>query len=163
MRKIPLALLLAFLSLSAYSFAATISLPDKNVDEGASVEIPVTVDDAKGITGFQFTVTYDTEALEASGADAGDVTSGWMITANTYDTGEMKVTGLDTSLSGLQSISGSLVNLQFKVIGKPGKKCNLAFTVCKLSDSAGNKISSICKDGNIKIKTSGKGKTKPQR
>ena len=159
MKKVLLALVLIFLGVTSQAFAATISVPDTNADAGGEVVIPVNVDNAKGIAGFEFNITYDASALKATGAVAGDITSGWMITPNTTQSGQIKVAGLDTSLTGLSGVSGTLVKLQFKVLGKPAKKNTLAFAVCKLSDSKGNKIVSTCKQGDIKVS----GKVKPQQ
>lgn len=159
MKKVLLALVLIFLSATTHAFAATISIPDTSSEAGGEVVIPVKIDDAKGIAGFEFTITYDAITLKATGAVAGDITAGWMITPNTTQSGQMKVAGLDTSLIGLSSVSGTLVNLQFKVLGKKVKKSNFEFTVCKLSDSKGNKIVSTCKPGEIKVS----GKAKPKQ
>jgi hypothetical protein len=160
MKKMLLALVLVFVSLSVQAFAANISTPDTDADAGATIEIPVMADSAKGTAGFQFTVSYDASALQAIGAEAGDLTSGWMITPNVSESGQMKVAGIDTSLTGLRNGSGKIVKLQFKAVGKPGTKSTLSFTTCKLSDGSGNKIASTCKEGQIKIKGGGKGKTK---
>ena len=99
MRRLPWAFFLILLSISTHAFAATISIPDNDAVAGAEVEIPVTVDDAKGMAGFQFTITYDASVLQATGAAVGELTSGWMITPNTTDKGHMKVAGVDPSLS----------------------------------------------------------------
>ena len=160
MKTMFLALAVIFVSLSVQAFAANISIPDTDATEGATIEVPVTVDGAKGTAGFQFTVSYDASALQATGATAGDLTSGWMVTPNTNEAGQMKVAGVDTTLAGLQGSSGSIVKLQFKALGKPGAKSTLKFTTCKLSDSMGNKMASACKEGQIKIKSGGKGKSK---
>ena len=160
MKKMLLALTLVFVSLSAQAFAANIMIPDTDSDAGATIEVPVTVDSAKGAAGFQFTVTYDASALQATGATAGDLTSGWMVTPNVSESGQMKVAGVDTTLAGLQGSSGSIVKLQFRALGKAGAKSTLNFTTCKLSNTLGNKIASTCREGHIKIKGGGKGKTK---
>jgi hypothetical protein len=160
MKKVLVVLLMILVGTSAQASAANISIPDTDATEGATIEVPVAVDGAKGTAGFQFTVSYDASALQATGATAGDLTSGWMVTPNTNETGQMKVAGVDTTLTGLQGGNGSIVKLQFKALGKPGAKSTLRFTTCKLSDSMGNKMASSCKEGQIKIKGGGKGKTK---
>ena len=159
MKKVVLALVVIFLGVTTHAFAANILIPDTSADAGWEVVIPVNVDNAKGIAGFEFTITYDASSLKAKGAVAGDITSGWMITPNTTQSGQVKVAGLDTSLAGLSGVSGTLVKLQFKVLGKQGKKSSLEFTVCKLSDSKGIKIISTCRQGEIKVS----GKAKPKQ
>jgi hypothetical protein len=152
MRKTIFVLSLIFLFLSANAFAANISMPVTKADTGAVVIVPINIDDATGVAGFQFTITYDVSVLNATGTVVGDITSGWMITRNMSDTGQIKVAGFDTSLNGLGSTSGSLVKLKFKVVGKSGNKSSLKFVDCKLSDTAGNKIPSTCNKGNVRIK-----------
>jgi hypothetical protein len=152
MKKILFVFSLIFLFLSAHAFAANISIPKTNVDVGTAIEIPINIDNATGVAGFQFTITYDVSVLNATGTVVGDLTSGWMITRNMSDTGQIKVAGFDTSLNGLGSTSGSLVKIKFKVIGKSGNKSSLKFADCKLSDTAGNKIPSTCNKGNVRIK-----------
>jgi len=160
MKKVLVVLLMVLVGLSTHAFAANISIPDTDATEGATFEVPVTVDGAKGTAGFQFAVSYDASAFQATGAIAGDLTSGWMITPNVSESGQMKVAGIDTSLSGLQGSSGNIVKLQFKALGKPGSKSVLKFSTCKLSNYEGTKIASTCREGHIKIKGGGKGKTK---
>src|SRR4030066_700287 len=118
MKKVVLALVVIFLGVTTHAFAANILIPDTSADAGWEVVIPVNVDNAKGIAGFEFMITYDASALKATGAVAGDITSEWMITPNTTQSGQIKVARLDTSLAGLSGVSGTLVKLQFKVLGK---------------------------------------------
>lgn len=153
MKKVLTLLVMVFVGLSAQAFAATVSIPDTDASADRAIEVPVMVDNAARITGFQFTVTYDASALQATGAGAGDLTSGWMITPNTNEAGQMKVAGVSTTLQELRAgSSGSLANLKFKVIKKSAKNSTLAFNVCSLSDSSGNKLSATCKEGQIRIK-----------
>jgi len=151
MKKTVLIFLVLFLSLSALTFKAHISIPNTDADVGTVVDIPINVEDASGIAGFQAAVTYDASVVQATEVAAGELTLGWMITPNMKNEGQIKVVGIDTSLRGLQSSSGSLVKLRFKIVGKSGKKSSLKFTMCKLSDTSGVEIPSNCKQGNIKI------------
>ena len=151
MRKTVLIFLVLFLSLSALTFKAHISIPNTDANVGSIVEIPINVKDASGIAGFQATVTYDASVVQATGVTVGELTSGWMITPNIKNEGQISVVGIDTSLKGLQGSSGSLVKLKFKIVGQSGKRSNLKFTMCKLSDTSGVEIPSNCKQGSIKI------------
>jgi hypothetical protein len=152
MRKTLFVFSLIFLFLSVNAFAANISMPVTKADAGAVVVVPINIDDATGVAGFQFTITYNASVLNATGTVVGDLTSGWTITRNMSDTGQIKVAGFDASLNGLGSSSGSLVKLKFKVVGKSKDKSILKFTDCKLSDTAGNKIHSSCNKGRVRIK-----------
>ena len=74
MKKMLLALVLVFVGLSTQAFAATISIPDTDANPGADVEVPVMVDSAAGLLGFQFAIKYDAEVLQVVGAKAGELT-----------------------------------------------------------------------------------------
>ena len=159
MKKVLALLVIVLMGLSVQAFAATVSIPDTDVEGGKTIEVPVMVDNGARVAGFQFAVNYDASMLQATGASAGDLTSGWMVTPNTNEAGQLKVAGVSMTLQELGSGSkGSIAKLQFKVIGKAAKKNTLQFTVCSLSDSEGKKIASTCKEGQIKIKGSKKEK-----
>ncbi|MCD6236599.1 MAG: hypothetical protein J7K13_01430, partial [Thermoplasmata archaeon] len=75
-----------FLGFIGFAYAApTVEIPDTTVDQNTqTVEIPINIDDATGVAGFQFTVTFDQNVLNATGRAKGDLTSGeeWHISAN---------------------------------------------------------------------------------
>jgi Cohesin domain len=161
MRKTMWAALVVFLGLALPAWGAHVSMPETNATAGETVEVPVLVDNAAGIAGFQFTVSYDAKVLHASGAVAGDLTGGWMVNANTAHKGEVTVAGVDTSLAGLGAARGSLAKVQFRVVAKKDGVSNLTFGVCKLSDNAGAKIASVCNQGSITVTGTGKPKPRP--
>jgi len=163
MRKTLCAVLLVLLGSAVPTFGATVSMPDVYVTAGETVEVPVIIDNAAGIAGFQFTITYDAKLLEASGAVAGDLTGGWLVKTNTSHKGQISLAGVDTSLAGLGAVSGSLAKLQFRVVAKRDGATDLAFAVCKLSDGAGAKIASACDPGSITVTGTGKPKPKPDK
>jgi hypothetical protein len=152
MKKVLVVLLMVFVGLSTQAFAANISIPDTDASGDKEILVPVTIDNAANVTGFQFTVSFDSSVLQAIGAEAGDLTADWMVTPNTNESGKLKVAGLSTTLQSLRSGSGSLANLKFKLLKKLEKNSTLAFGVCSLSDSSGKKLSATCKEGRIRIK-----------
>jgi Cohesin domain len=159
MRKTMWAALVVILGLAFPAWGAHVSMPETNATAGEMVEVPVMVDNAAGIAGFQLMITYDPKMLQASGAGPGDLTGGWMVKANTAHKGEVTVAGVDTSLAGLGAVRGSLAKLRFTVVAKKGGASDLIFGICKLSDNAGVKIASACDKGNI---VTGTGKPRPR-
>jgi len=78
--------------------AANISIPAVSATPGATVQIPINIDDATDVGGYQFTVTFDQTVLQATGVVAGSLTSGWMFTPNITVPGQVTVGGFDASL-----------------------------------------------------------------
>ncbi|MCD6221880.1 hypothetical protein J7K25_06965, partial [bacterium] len=126
-----------------------ISIPDSSGCSGSTVEIPINIDDGTGIAGFQFTVTFDNNVLNATGAIAGSLTSGWTITSNTNTPGQISIAGLDSSLNGISGGSGSLCIMQFNVVGNPGQATGLTFTFSKLADVDGQQIAHTFTNGSF--------------
>jgi Cohesin domain len=162
MRRTMWAALVVFLGLAFPVWGANVSMPEMDATAGETVEVPVLVDNAAGIAGFQFMITYDAKMLQASGAVAGDLTGGWMVKANTAHNGEVTVAGVDTSLAGLGAVSGSLAKLRFTVVAKKHGASDLTFRTCKLSDNSGVKIASVCDQGSIAVTGIGRPKPRPR-
>ncbi len=129
-----------------------VSIPDTQELKGSEIEIPINIDNSAGVAGFQFTVSYDDSVLEITGVSAGSLTSGWTLTPNTNNPGEIRIVGTDNSLAGLPGDSGSLVLLKFSVTGTCGATTTLSFTYGKLSDSEGREIDSDYSGGTFTVK-----------
>ena len=141
-----------FLGFASFSNAVTVSIPNTEIAPGTTtVEIPINVDNATGVAGFQFRVTFNNAILQATGAKVGSLTSGWTVTPNTTVSGQINVVGFDPSATGLSGGSGSLCILQFNVVGKAGETTDLIFTQCKLSDAESATISSTSTNGVFHI------------
>ena len=153
MKKIGLLGIMMCVLMSASVFGVTVSIPNTNVDPGTTtVQIPINIDNAEGVAGFQFTVSFNNSVLNATGVVAGSLTSGWMITPNTTVPGQITVAGLNPSLQGLpQGVYGSLVILKFNVTGNPGAYTSLTFTDCKLRDNLSQPILSTPVNGSFTV------------
>ncbi len=133
--------------------AVTVSIYNQSAASGATVEVPINVDQANGIAGFQFTVTYDSSVLKATGVSAGGLDHGWLITPNTNTAGQIKIIGVSSSLTPLSSGSGSIVKIEFKVTGQNGDSTNLTFTNNKLTDKTAAVIPSQTQPGTFTVGT----------
>ena len=144
--------LLVFLCLPLRAYSAVVSIPNTDGEAGATtVEIPVMVDDASGIAGFNFDITYDPLALQASGTKSGELTTGWMVRSNTETAGKINVVGINLTLSGLSGGKGSLAKIQFKVIDSSKKDTALGFALSSLTNAKGDKIPLKTIPGKIKV------------
>lgn len=131
---------------------AQVSIPDTQADPNTTVAIAVQASGAVGIAGFQFTITFDASVLSLDSVTAGTLTDGWMVTPN-IASGQVRVAGVDGTLSGISENSGSLLKLSFKVTGSAGKSCTIAFTEAKLRDSQAGNIECKTDTGDFAVST----------
>ena len=67
--------LILFAALSALNLsAANISIPSLYARPDSTLQVPVNIDDATGVGGYNFTLTYDASVLTATGTSAGSLT-----------------------------------------------------------------------------------------
>jgi len=147
-------LFLSFVSFS-YGNEVVVSIPESQGNPSSSVEIPVNINNAGGVAGFQFTIIYDSSVLQATQVTAGSLTNGWPFgtnNVNLQNPGEIRIATYDPNLNELpQESSGSLCILKFNVVGGAGQTTNLLFTFSKLTNSMGNPISHITQDGTFTV------------
>ncbi|MCM8759130.1 MAG: cohesin domain-containing protein [Candidatus Omnitrophica bacterium] len=134
------------------AFGVTVSIPNTSVNPGtATVQIPVNIDDATGVAGFQFKINFDNTVLNATGAIAGSLTTGWTVIPNTGTPGQIQVGGF--SATPITGGSGSLCILQFNVVGTPASTTNITFTSDghKLTDFQAVQIPNTAQNGTFHI------------
>jgi hypothetical protein len=153
------ALFLLFLCTAFNAFAVNVSIPNMNADKGATVQIPINLDDAIGIAGFQFTIIYNSSVLNCTGTSiAGcltsmdldeDGTNDWIIVRNSTS-GQIIIGGTTTlEESVLTGGSGCLVKLRCDVVGNPLYCTTLEFASKKLVNFLGEEIPSTSTNGEF--------------
>ena len=125
---------LLMLSTPLTASAVMFCLPDQNVDAGAVVAIPVTVDDGDGIKGFIFDVTYDSAVLDCTEALKTDLPADWLLVYNAL-LGTLRVVA--ASANALPAGGGSLVTLQCTVKGSPGAQTDMCLDLSDIAGEAG--------------------------
>ena len=140
--------------------AVTVSIPNSMIQTGtATVQIPIQINPADGVAGFQFGLVFDPTVLQATGWAKGGLTSGtsWNSVANLNLPGQVLIgaygfnAGPPPENKSLTAGTGSLVEIIFKVLGGVGGYTYVSLTGCKLSDSAGTEIASTCLAGRVSI------------
>jgi len=100
--------------------STTFSLPDEAVIVGAeSVTVPIEVNDATGLQGFNLVVTYDTSLFDLSSSDIQlgsvlDDAGGWSLISNIDNDAGIARLAL-FSVSPVESGSGSVASLTFQL------------------------------------------------
>jgi len=133
-------------------FATNVTIQNTTNTPGVSVEIPINIDDATNVAGYQFTITYNPDVLQATGILPGTLTVGWYLTPNINNSGKIILVGLDDTNQGISGGSGSLSILKFDVIGNVGATSNFDFTECKLKTPEANDIPSVPNNGSFTVK-----------
>ncbi|MCM8822967.1 MAG: cohesin domain-containing protein, partial [Candidatus Omnitrophica bacterium] len=115
--------------------------------QDTGVEIPVIISNAKGLAGFQFEFSFDSNILRVTGVTNGSLTSNWLIMSDAKTPGLIKIAGLNPHLSG-DSKEGSIVVINCEIIGEiPEQGVPLTLGNIKLSDSEANAIPVVKEDG----------------
>ncbi len=78
-KKILISGFFAVILIGSCGFSSTASVPDMSGSPGSIVQVPVEIDDASGIAGFQLTIAFDQNVLEAQQVSTGNLTDGWLI------------------------------------------------------------------------------------
>ncbi len=138
-RKITL-MIIAVLIVASLGFAREISIPDITGSQQQAISVPVNIDDASKIAGFQFTIDYDHSVCEPVDVKARDLTSNWMVAMNVKSAGKVKVIGFNPTLKPLSASEGSLFVLSFRVVANNAESIKLKVSSGKLVDSKGKKL-----------------------
>ena len=121
--------LLILLVSTGVASSVVVTVPDTTVRTGSTFLLPVRVDDVTdlGIISYQFTLTFDSDVLEAGGVSKEGCLGGqWGDpTVNTTVPGEVTVVNYGiVPLAG----SGPLVKVEFLVLGNPGETSPFTFS-----------------------------------
>ena len=130
--------------------AVEVSIPSLTADAGSSITVPVNVDDAKGISGGDITVTFDQTILTAKEAKATELTKSLNFMPNIM-AGEVTV-----SMAGVKGIAegrGAIVEIAFEVsaTAKGGTSTPLTFKEAALYDELGGDIPVDMVNGSVTI------------
>ncbi|MFT3746150.1 MAG: cohesin domain-containing protein [Pyrinomonadaceae bacterium] len=120
--------------LTSVSLCNAVSIPTNITSlTGASVNVPINVDDTSGngLLSTDFTLTYNTSVLSAPVVSLGTVSAGRTLTVNTSTPGVIIVSVFGTTpFTG----SGTLANVSFTVNGAPGTSSPVGFSAFKFNE-----------------------------
>jgi len=117
----------------------TVTAEDTTAAAGdIDVPIPITVNDATGIAGFDITMTYDPTVITATGAQTTTLTNGFSIIANTSTPGTIVISA--ARATAITSGSGAIVEVLIDVIGPEGATSPENLVIVQLNNEAGSPI-----------------------
>ncbi len=151
------------ITINAYNKAnaRNVTIPSESISSTQTTEVPINIDNATDVAGFQFTLIYDPSVLTIDNSSSflsyGSLTSGWSIDGHVINAGRIRIIGTrvdDTAISG----SGSLAKIKFKASGSIGDKTTITFDYSDaniLTDRDGNAIQFNSTPGTVTIAASG--------
>ena len=125
---------------------ATISFPAATGGQGSVVQVPIHATAVSGLAAADVTVTFDAGVLRARRVLTGTLIPGWSLQSNVTTAGRV-VMGM-ASGGGTVTGSGTLVVLEFDVVGGPASATPLRIQSARLNDGA---IPSQVLDGTFAV------------
>jgi hypothetical protein len=119
----------------------TLQAGQRHVEEGATVTVPVWLIKATNLANMNFELRYNAGVARTEGSvSRGSLMENTMLSSNAGVSGVARVGFARTrGLSG----TGSVVNIPFKAVGKPGDRTPLTLTLTTVNDPSGH-VPSVC-------------------
>ena len=129
----------------------TLSITNKTVTEGSTVNVPIVISDSEAVYGGNFTLQYDSDLLTANSYTFGSIVSGHTKNCNLdyQSAGNL----IRVTFSGAEAISadGTIITLTFTA--KTSGTASLKFNAYKMYDENGTSIDTTVSNGNVTINT----------
>jgi PKD repeat protein len=131
--------------------AAVVQVGSVEGKQGETLRVPITISNAMGVAGFQFTLAFDPSVVEVREVYKGGLAEGFTLVRNINNKeGWVKVAA--SSARGVSG-SGEIAVVEVKLVGEPGSSTSLSVKDLKLNDEAGKLVEATSQDGSIKIKS----------
>jgi len=117
----------------------------------STIQVPIRLNNASNIGSMNFVVTYNPQVLRVNKVDSGSMLSGALFTPNYLSPPEVRC-GLATS--GGVSGSGTMVYIEFQVIGPAGSSSPLTISELSTGDASGQSITVNSQNGTVTVATS---------
>jgi len=134
-----------------YSNASVVSAGNITTYTSTTVMVPVTIDNAKDIAGFQFSISYNENVVKFIGVSTGSLTERWSIMTNSQTAGQLKIGGFSPSLTPIGNQGGTLLIIKFLTLSTGSS--SLTFNSAEFSDKNGSSIAISTSNGLITVKS----------
>jgi len=136
---VSVAMVLAAVPVSAQPTAESFGVGDASGDSGTYVEVPVTITNVRNgpVQGIRLRVDYNENVLNLTSINNGDLTSAWTALQLGVDRHTITIATAYTDRAIPNGRSGSVVLLNFHVIGSQGATSPMSMTLIELSNPDG--------------------------
>ena len=136
--------------LRGYTFesdTASVSMSAYIDARNAVIQVPVNAANVSGLVAADITITFDSTVIRPRTVSKGTLTSAWSFASNTATSGQISI-----SMTSIGSVtgSGSLVNLEFDVIGAPGTTTAMTLSSVRLNGGA---IPVLTTNGSVTVQS----------
>jgi len=149
------ALILLVSSISAQSMATDFGVNDTSGDSNTFVKVPVNITDVnnESIAGIIFDISFNSSVINLTkdGVQKGDLTSAWDSPRFNPNNGRISIVYSNNGTEISKGRSGSVVILNFSVVGVPGAKSAMNISRIQLSDLSGALGTASARNGTFTI------------
>jgi hypothetical protein len=154
---VSVAMVLAAVPVSAQPTAESFGVGDASGDSGTYVEVPVTITNVRNgpVQGIRLRVDYNENVLNLTSINNGDLTSAWTALQLGVDRHTITIATAYTDRAIPNGRSGSVVLLNFHVIGSQGATSPMSMTLIELSNPDGVVGTAPARNGLFTVTPSG--------
>ncbi len=154
MKTILLLVVLLFLTSFASASSVIVSVTDASGGSGATVGVPINLEDASNVGSMDIRMSYDTGVLHPIGVDNGELSKNAYLESNTASNGEVVIALADASgISG----SGQIALVSFEVVGDTGSSSPLILEEVSVHDIERVEVITTTEDGTFSVTDEAKG------
>ncbi len=150
---VSVAMALAAVPVSAQPTADSFGVEDVSGDSGTYVEVPVTITNITNgpVQGIRLRIDYNENVLNLTSISNGDLTSAWAALQLGVDRHTMTVATAYTGAAISNGSSGSVVLLNFHVIGSPQDTSPMSMTLIEFSNPDGKVGTAPARNGMFTV------------
>ena len=127
-----------------------LTIDTATVSPDGTALVALSVDDATGIAGADFEISFDPEVIQFVAVYDSGLTEDWLIVSNA-DNENGTVSISLASAEGIPSGSGALLLVEFAPVGDACDSSVLTIASASLFDEAANAIENVVQDGRLRI------------
>jgi hypothetical protein len=138
-----------FLVFCISAYGVEVSAPQLSAQPGDTITVEISVDDATGIAAGDIKLVYDPAILAATEVRATALAAGLTVVSNIEVAGEVIVSMLSVTLTGLTGGAGALLEVDFEAIAEG--ESPLTLEEASFSDETAADIATTAVDGSVTV------------
>ena len=127
----------------------TLSITNKTITEGSTVNVPIVISDSEAVYGGNFTLQYDSDLLTANSYTFGSIVSDHTKNCNLnyQSAGNL----IRVTFSGADAVNSDGTLVTFTFTAKASGTATLQFNAYKMYDENGTSISTVISNGTVEV------------